>query len=150
GGLGLSGLGPFVIAQGVASLVGGRVFGRMADRSSRRLMVVGAGLASVLILGFLALYAVPAARGFALLYPATYLLLALTHTGVRVARKTYVVDMAEDARRTEYVAASNSAMGVLLLVAGAVSSGLAVLGDTWALAFLALLGVLGVLVARSL
>lgn len=150
GGLGLSGLGPFVIAQGVASLVGGRAFGRMADRSSRRLMVVGAGFASVLVLGFLALYAVPAARGFALLYPATYLLLALTHTGVRVARKTYVVDMAEDDRRTEYVAVSNSAMGVLLLVAGAVSSGLAVLGDTWALGFLALLGLLGVLVARSL
>lgn len=150
GGLGLSGLGPFVIAQGVASLVGGRAFGRWADRSSRTLMVVGAGLASLLILGFLALYAVPAARGFAYLYPATYLLLALTHTGVRVARKTYVVDMAGEDRRTDYVAVSNSAMGVLLLAAGAVSSGLAHIGETWALVFLAALGLVGVLVARSL
>lgn len=150
GGLGLSGLGPFVIAQGVASLVGGRVFGRWSDRSSRTLMVVGAGTASLLVLGFLALYAVPATRGFAYLYPATYLLLALTHTGVRVARKTYVVDMAGDDRRTDYVAVSNSAMGVLLLAAGAVSAGLAHIGDTWALAFLAVLGLVGVLVARTL
>src|SRR5690606_10943137 len=34
----LAGLGPFVVAQGVAGLIGGRVFGRWADRSSQRLM----------------------------------------------------------------------------------------------------------------
>src|SRR5690606_26154637 len=37
GGVGLGGLGPFVIAQGLASLVGGKPFGTLADRSSRSL-----------------------------------------------------------------------------------------------------------------
>jgi hypothetical protein len=85
-----------------------------------------------------------------LLHLAVYLLLALTHTGVRVARKTYVVDMAGGDRRTEYVAVANTAMGVLLLGAGAVSSVLASFGPEVALVFLALLGAVGVVTARML
>lgn len=147
---GLGGLGAFVVASGVASLIGGRLFGRWADRSSRLLMIWGAGAASTVILVFLGLLQVPGVRGWTLLYPAVHLLLALTHTGVRVARKTYVVDMAQGDRRTEYVAVANTAMGVLLLVAGAVSSALALLGAEVALVFLALLGVAGVLAGRTL
>ena len=79
-----------------------------------------------------------------------YFLLTITHTGVRVARKTYVVDMATGDQRTEYVAVSNTAMGVLLLIAGAVSSALALLGPEAALLFLAGLGLLGVVAGRSL
>ncbi|WP_110180733.1 MFS transporter [Nocardioides solisilvae] len=150
GGAGLGGLGPFVIAQGVAGLVGGRLFGRQADRSSRRLLVVGALLSSGVVLAFLGLLRVDPVREWSLLYPATYLLLAFVHTGVRVARKTYVVDMAGDARRTEYVAVSNTAIGVLLLVAGALSGALSALGNDVALLFLAGLGLVGVLVARTL
>ncbi|WP_043500886.1 hypothetical protein [Georgenia sp. SUBG003] len=147
---GLGGLGAFVIASGVASLVGGRIFGRWADRSSRGLMTFGAGTASAVILLFLAVLLVPGARGWTLLYPAAYLLLALTHTGVRVARKTYVVDLAHGDRRTEYVAVANTTMGVLLLAAGALSSALALLGAEVALVFLAVLGLAGVLAGRSL
>ncbi|MCA1783558.1 MAG: MFS transporter [Dermatophilaceae bacterium] len=149
GGVGLSGLGPFVIAQGVAGLVGGRVFGRLADRSSQRLMTGAAAGASVAVLVFLVLHLVPATRG-AWLYPVTFLVLALAHTGVRVARKTYVVDMAGEDRRTVYVAVSNTAISVVLLVVGALSSALALLGATPALVFLAVLGLVGVLVARTL
>jgi hypothetical protein len=147
---GLGGLGAFVIASGVASLVGGRLFGRWADRSSRQLMIWGAATASAVIIAFLALLAVPGAHGWTLLYPAVHLLLALTHTGVRMARKTYVVDMAQGDRRTEYVAVANTAMGALLLGAGAVSSVLAFSGAEVALAFLALLGAAGVVTARPL
>jgi MFS family permease len=124
--------------------------GRLADRSSRRLLIGGAAAASAVILAFLALFAVPAARETAWLYPAVYLLLALTHTGVRVAHKTYVVDMAEGDRRTAYVAVANTAIGVLLLITGVISSVLAGLGEEIALAFLAALGLLGVAVGRTL
>ncbi len=146
----LQGLGPFVIAQGVAALVGGRWFGRLADRSSQRLMSWAAAVASVAVLVFLGLHLLPATRGQWWLYPTTFLLLSLAHTAVRVARKTYVVDMAGEERRTSYVAVSNTAMGVLLLVVGAVSAGLAVLGAVVALAFLAVLGLVGVVVSRTL
>ena len=150
GGGGLAGLGPFVIAQGIAGLIGGKTFGRLADRSSRDLMMWGAAAASIVIAGFLLLLRIPSMPSAWWLYPLTYLLLALTHTGVRVARKTYVVDLAEGDQRTEYVAVANTAMGVLLLVAGAVSGGLALLGAEVALLFLGLLGLAGVIVSRTL
>lgn len=150
GGTGLAGLGPFVIAQGLASLVGGKTFGRWADRSSRTLMIGGALASSVLIGAFLLLLQVPGMTQAWWLYPLTYLLLALTHTAVRVARKTYVVDMATGDQRTEYVAVANTAMGVLLLVAGAISGVLALAGEEVALVFLALLGVAGAVVSRTL
>lgn len=150
GGVSLSGLGPFIIAQGVASLIGGRIFGRLADRNSRDLMTWGAAAASALLTAFLLLLLVPAVRDSWVIYPVTYLLLALIHTGVRVARKTYVVDMAEGDQRTEYVAVSNTAMGLILLAAGALSGGLALLGREVALIFLAVLGLAGVVVSRTL
>ena len=150
GGVGLAGLGPFVIGSGIAALVGGRLWGRLADRSSRLVMVVSAGSASAVVLGLLLLLRGDAIRELALVYPAAYLLLALCHTGARIGRKTYVVDLAEDDRRTAYVAVSNAAMGVLLLVTGAVSSMLALLGAEVALVFLAVLGAAGVPVGLRL
>jgi hypothetical protein len=146
----LAGLGPFVVAQGLASLLGGRVWGRLADRSSRRVMVVASGAASLVVLAFLAATRVRALRDLVLLYPLVYLVLALIHTGARIGRKTYVVDLAEGNRRTDHVAVANTAMGVLLLVTGALSAGLAGFGVEVALVFLAALGLAAVPVARSL
>ena len=76
--------------------------------------------------------------------------MTLLHTGVRVGRKTYVVDMAEGDQRTTYVAVSNSAMGLVLLVVGAVSSAIAGWSIIGTLLFLAALGVLGVISSRRL
>ena len=147
---GLGSLGLFVMAQGVAGIVGGPLFGRLADRSSRRLMI-GASLASsAVIAAFLGLLAVPAVGEAAWLAPATYLLLALAHVGARLARKTYVVDIAEGDQRTQYVAVANTLMGVLLLAAGGITAVLAAWGSEWALALLAVLGVAGAIVGRSL
>ncbi len=148
--VGFGSLGPFLIPSGLAGLIGGRAFGRLADRSSRQVMMIGAGVSSLVVVVFLALMTVPTVRNSVWLYPVTYLLLALAHTGVRVGRKTYVVDLAGSNRRTDDVAVSNTAMGVLLLVAGAVGSALAQFGFEVALAFLAGLGVIGVFVARAL
>jgi hypothetical protein len=147
---GLSGLGPFIIAQGLAGLIGGRFFGRLAERSSRNLLLIGAIASSSVILLFLALLQMQALRDSSLLYSGTYFLIALTHLGVRVARKTYIVDMGVGNQRTEYVAVANTALGVLLLVTGAISSALATLGNEAALLFLAGLGLLGVIIGRGL
>lgn len=151
---GLGGLGGFILASGVAALLGGRVFGRLADRSSKRLMAGGAAFASaVIVLLVLAVTVVDVPDGSVLayvLFVGCYFLLTLTHTGVRVGRKTYIVDLAEGDRRTTYVAVSNSAMGLVLLVVGALSSTLATFGVTWALLFLAGLGLLGVLASARL
>ena len=149
-GTGLQGLGPFVISSGIAALIGGQLWGRMADRSSRRVMVLACAAASVIVVAFLGLLRIEPVADVEWLYAATYLLLALAHTGSRIGRKTYIVDLAQGNRRTEYVAVSNSAMGVLLLVAGALSAGVATLGIEAALLLLAVLGFAGVAVSRSL
>ncbi len=149
-GSGFGALGPFVIAQGLASLVGGRLWGRYADRSSKTVIMAAAGVSSLIVVGLLAVTAVTAVAQTRWLYPLTYFLLALTHTGSRIGRKTYVVDLAEGNRRTDYVAVSNTAMGVLLLVTGGISAAIATLGVKAALGFLAALGAVGVPVARSL
>lgn len=151
---GLSGLGGYVIASGLAALLGGRVFGRLADKSSKRLMTLGAGLASAVILALVGVVSLSdfsgaTTAGF-LVFIAAYFTLTLTHTGVRVGRKTYVVDMAEGDRRTTYVAVSNSAMGFILLIVGAISSALAIFGVVWALLFLAVMGLVGVFASTRL
>jgi hypothetical protein len=150
GGAGLAGLGPFLISSGVAALIGGRFWGKQADRSSRRTMVLAAaGASSVIVLLLIALR-VDGLREAELVYPAAYLLLALAHTGARVGRKTYLVDLGEGDQRTNYVAVSNSAMGLLLLVIGGLSAAIASFGIEVALASLAALGVVGVVVSRTL
>ncbi len=151
---GLAGLGSFIIASGLAALLGGGIFGRWADRSSSNLMSVGAAAASGVIVTLVVVVTLP---GFAqesawadLLFVVSYFLLTLLHTGVRVGRKTYIVDMAEGDRRTKYVAVSNSAMGVILLLVGGISSLLAAFSVESALLFLAAMGVVGVFAARKL
>lgn len=155
----LAGIGGFVLASGVAALLGGRIFGRLADRSSRKLMVLMAALASLILLVLVALVTLPAFDGVfegegavgTLVFVGAYFLVALVHTGVRVARKTYVVDIAEGDLRTTYVAVSNTAMGIILLVVGALSAAIA--GATsaiGALLFLAAMGIVGVLLGLRL
>ncbi|KAA0919920.1 MFS transporter [Dietzia sp. ANT_WB102] len=150
----LAGLGGFILASGVASLIGGRIFGRLADKSSRLLMAGAATAASVVAVALVIIVAIPGFDGGSALgatvFISAYFLLTLLHSGVRVGRKTYVVDVAEGDTRTAYVAVGNTTMGVILLVVGAISSALAVVGVSWALVFLAVLGVIGAASAVSM
>ena len=114
-------LGSFVVASGLASLISAPLWGRFADRSSRRVMV-----AAALITSGIGLFTLVAARWLpdllaaAWFLPLAYFVLSAAHSGVRVGRKTYVVNLAGGNKRTDYVAVSNSVIGVLLLVVGSV------------------------------
>lgn len=139
-------LAAFIVAEGLASMLGGPVWGRLADRSSRRVMMVGGlvggGLAA-------ALAAVWVLHGIVLrqvwVMPLLFFVLSLAHQAVRTGRKTYVVDMAQGDTRTDYVAVSNSAMGVLLLLAGGAAAALSAVSVAAVLGMLALMGLSGVL-----
>src|SRR5690625_2287882 len=93
--------------SGHRRMIGGRYFGRLADRSSRRLMANGALFASLLIIALLLVAQIPGMKGSVWLYSGGFFLLALIHTGVRVGRKTYIIDMAEPDQVAEYVARSD-------------------------------------------
>jgi hypothetical protein len=114
-------LGQLILASGIAGGVSSFVWGRLADRSSRQVMMATGGLAGVtaLVTGLLALLA-PATLGLPLLIPAAIFLVALSHAGMRIGRKTYIIDLAGADQRAGYVALSNTLIGVVLLLSGLV------------------------------
>jgi len=135
-------LGIVIMAVGIANLVSSPIWGRVADRvSSRRVMVLG-GLTSVaasvlaLVLAHLGSGRVPA-----LLYAPVFLLAGLAIAGIRLGRKTYLVDATHDRDRPLYVSLSNTLSGVATFALG----GLGVIAQTAGLEIL-----LVVLLALSL
>lgn len=137
----LAGFGALLLASGIASLVASPVWGRFADRSSRMVLVSSAAIASALGFFTVTLYITqPDLLKTTLLVPALYFCLELAHQGIRVGRKTYVVDMADDDNRVDYVSVSNTAIGVILLIVGLITSALATV-----LPAVALIGVLSLI-----
>lgn len=145
----VSGVGPFVVATGIAGLVASPVWGRLADRSSRLVMAAASVTSAVVIVSYL-ISRLAGLDSTIWLGPATYLLLAITHAGARMGRKTYVVDMARGDERTRYVAVSNTVIGVVLLATGLAGAWIAGFGPEWALACLALAGAVGAGVSLSM
>lgn len=148
----LAGFGALLLASGVASLIASPLWGRLADRSSRFTLVLSATLVSTLGLVTVALHlSRPDAFNNGWLVPGLYFCLELAHQGIRVGRKTYVVDMATDENRVDYVAVSNSAIGMILLLLGLITSGLsALLPPTTLIAILSALSAAGAILGRSL
>lgn len=146
----LTGLGAFIIASGGASLLGGRISGLWSDRSSKSTMAWAAGVASTVLVALVASAQLFGEGVNAWVMPLGFFLVNLAHTAVRVSHKTYLVDMAEGDRRTLITGASNTVMGVVLLVVGAVSSAVSVFGPQATLIFLAVVGYAGVVGASRL
>ena len=144
-------LGMFVLADGLASLVSAPVWGRAADRSSKRVMVIAALItATTGAVVFAADMLLPGLVGTVWFVPVAYFVLCIAHSGVRVGRKTYVVDLASGNRRTDYVAVSNTLIGVLLLVVGSIGAMVPLLGYGGVIAVLSLLGFAGALLSSVL
>lgn len=144
-------LGIFVAASGTASLIAAPIWGRLTDRSSRRVMFLS-GLLSAAISGAVALtsWLSPGLLSAVWYLPASYFLLTIAHSGVRVGRKTYVVDLAQGNRRTDYVSVSNTVIGVVLLATGLIGSLASVLSIGAVVGILSLMGAAGAVCAGRL
>lgn len=143
-------LGAFVFVSGLSALLAGRISGIWSDRSSKTVMSVAAGTASLVLLLLVASSLTLPPGWNSVLFPLGFFLVSLSHAAIRVARSTYLVDMAENDQRTRYTGAANTLMGVILLGVGTLSSVIALQGPAWALVFLALIGFVGVWAARKL
>lgn len=144
-------LGSFVAAAGLASLLSAPFWGRFADRSSRKVMVAAALLTSgVGLLTFAVERLLPEFGQTAWFLPLAYFTLSIAHSGVRVGRKTYVVDLATGNKRTDYVAISNTVIGVLLLLVGSVGALAPIIGNAGVIALLAFMGLAGALLGMTL
>lgn len=116
----LSGLGLLVIASGLASTLSSPFWGRLSDRSSRFVLKMGGQVAGALGLLVFVLVALDA-PGMNTPYPYAlfFMVIGIAHSGVRLGRKTYLVDMATGDTRASYVALSNTVIGLLMLAGGA-------------------------------
>lgn len=93
----------------------------------------------------------PQLTGTLWLIPILYFGLEIAHQGVRVARKTYIVNLASDETRVAFVAISNSLTGMLLLLAGLVLGVLTTfLPPIWLIGGLSLMCLAGVLLGSTL
>lgn len=141
----------FLLAQGAAAMISGPVWGALADRSSRQVLRLAGFGAGLLGIGVFAADAwAPALVATAWFLPACFLVLSLLHDGVRLGRKTYVVDLGGGNRRTDYVAVGNTLMGGFLLVAGGISAAVQALSTGAAILLLSLAAVLAAWLARRL
>jgi hypothetical protein len=144
-------LGVFLLASSLASSLSASFWGWAADTSSRRVMIRGAAMASsvCLVVGVLALVLGPGFGG-AWFYPVAFFVLSIAHAGVRLGRKTYLVDMAGGNKRTDYTAVSNTVIGVLLLVTGGFTAAISMISDVAVILVLGLMGLAGMLSALRL
>ncbi|MEX2333917.1 MAG: MFS transporter, partial [Pseudohongiella sp.] len=137
-------LGIFIAAEGLAGLLSSPLWGRWADRSSRRVFAIACALASVTSL-MVAAWSVlnVSATASQWFYPFAFFVLGVSHAGVRLGRKTYLVDMAGGNKRTDYVAVSNTVIGLLLLVSGVLGALAALVSVPLVIVLLGLAGLLG-------
>ncbi len=150
-GQGLDGLGWLVIASGLASTLSASFWGHLSDRSSRLTMALAATLAGALGITVLVVLRVFPATGSSIaLYAAIVFVLGVAHAGVRIGRQTHVVDLAGGDRKAEYVALSNTVIGVLLLVVGALVSALLGLGLEFGVGVLSVMALLGAAMTLTL
>ncbi|MEA5445061.1 MFS transporter [Gammaproteobacteria bacterium AB-CW1] len=118
-------LGLFILAVGVAHIVGSLFWGVIADRSSRAVLLSAALLGLAAGGMTLATAVLPSDWLNVVWYMAIFALLGLGESAANIGRKTWLVDAAPPADRPTWVAFSNTAIGGVALAAGS----LGLIGD---------------------
>jgi hypothetical protein len=141
-------IGTLVLAVGISQVLSSPFWGRLADRTSRTVMTYSAllsVLAAILVL-WIGSSCPPQwqVAGFF----ASFVVIGLAEAGVRLGRKTYLVDAINDEDRATCVAFTNSFVGVLALISG--TGGLVAqwFGSGSLIAVLVVVGVLAVFSCR--
>ena len=137
-------LGLLIIANGIAAVISSPFWGKLADKSSKNTMAKAITIAATMgITLFVIVTYFEDFREQLWLYPIAFFVLGVAHEGVRAGRKTYVVDMAKGNERTNYVAVSNTIIGLILLITGGLSALVSVLSIEGVILGLSLLGIYG-------
>ncbi|PLY00699.1 MAG: MFS transporter [Desulfuromonas sp.] len=149
GGMGTLGL--LLFLAGLANLTSGTFWGKLADHSSKHVLAV-AGT----ICGLLALTVTLATTmewpiiHRAEWYAAVIFVLYIGHAGVRLGRKTYLIDMATQDNRAQLVAVSNTFIGTVLLAIGGLSTFVSRAGVLNAIAILGLFSFIAAISALAM
>ncbi len=144
-------LGFFVLASGFASALSSAFWGRYADRSSRTVLMIASSIAAAL--GFILFtldFCGVLQAGFAWIIPIAFFALSIAHSGVRIGRKTYILDLAGGTKRTDYVAVSNTVIGAILLVSSSLGLLTPWLGASGMLLLFSIFSLTGVILGARL
>lgn len=142
-------LGFLVLASAFASLCSSFVWGRLSDRSSRKVLIFSAMVAAV-ILAITSWLAFAGTLGGGYILPVLLFGLMIAYQGVRLGRATHLVDMADQDTRAAYTALSNTIIGLLLLAGGIFSMIANMFGGEVVLAVMAGMSGLAILAASGL
>ena len=137
------------LASSAAGFLSSYVWGWMADRSSRAMLLV-AGLLGAAAMGAAMLAHLSGVAGTVWAIPCVLFVLMVAYHGVRQARSTYLVDISPEDRRSVDAAVANTAIGIILLAAGAVGGALTWIGPLGALAGFAAMSLAGGMLALRL
>ena len=142
-------LGLLLFASAGASFLSSYVWGRLADRSSRQVLMLAGVVAGVILL-------IAAGLGWAGMMSGIWVLpvllfgLMIAYHGVRNARSTYLVDMAPEDHRAAYTAVANTLVGMILLGGGIFGLAASAFGAVVVVAGFAGLSFAGAFVAAGL
>lgn len=142
-------LGAMVLASSIASFLSSWIWGRMADRSSRMVLMLS-GLVGAVALLAAVLLDLAALSGTIWALPLVLFVLMIAYHGVRQGRTIYLVDMAPEGRRPAYTAVSNTVIGVVLLGSGVFGALASLAGITVTLVIFAAMSLAAMGVARGL
>lgn len=143
-------LGPFVLASGLAAMLSSYLWGRLSDKSSRKVLMLSGILGGIALTAAAIVASTLPSTALALPLAGVLFVLVIAYQGVRLGRATHVVDMADEDTRATYTALSNTIVGVLLLVAGGFGAIASYFGTVTVLGVFAVMCFLAAFVARNL
>lgn len=147
----IAGLGLLLVGGSLATALSGVTWGKLADSSSRKALAISGLCAGLVGCVTAALSGIELGETAALwFFGILFFLLGLAHTGIRIGRKTWIVDHADADNRARLVAVSNTLMGIVLLVSGAFGLLAEAIGEGLVILVFALLGIAGALLAFTL
>ncbi|MDQ8180780.1 hypothetical protein [Pelagicoccus sp. SDUM812005] len=144
-------LGWLIVAGGIAGTIGGPIWGRFADLSSRMTMAMASLASGIFGIGIALAYQFGDSRWLQapLAQAILFFTISVFYAGVRLGRKAYLVDMISG-DKSAYVAVGNTLIGIALLLMGSLGFLAQSLGPSGAIGILGLISVAGSLVAWRL
>ena len=142
-------------AASLASVLSSPFWGRFSDASSRKVMVAGGMWSVITVILALSTFLLPedawAGNGWGLaLFALVFFSSGFAEAGVRLGRKTYLVDGAPERKRPLMVAVANTAVGVMYALAAGLGFLADALGVAVVLGVLGLMALMGTLLANRL
>lgn len=134
----LHGLGWLLLASSLASLLSSYVWGRLSDRSSRKVLLL-AGLGGGVSLTLTVIASQHNWLSLPWLLPFLLFSLMIAYGGVRLGRSVHLVDIADQDKRAIYTALSNTIIGIILLLTSLFSIIASLYGEAFVLAMFALM-----------